>query len=59
LVGGVGYLSQCCEVVDFDGNQMTVAEATQKVQALIESGQWKEAADLAEAINSGDALFDG
>jgi hypothetical protein len=50
-----GYLSECCEVV-FEGKQMSVAEALEKVRQLIDSGECKAAADLAEAINSGDAL---
>ena len=51
-----GYLWDSCEVYDFDGTQMTVGEALEEVKKLIEEGECKEAADLAEAINSGGAL---
>ena len=52
-----GYLSDCCEVVDAAGDQITVGQALMRIQELLESGLCKEAADLAEAINSGYALM--
>ena len=53
-----GFLSKCCEVEDLDGNLITAAQALQMVKNLIESGECKKAADLAESINSGEALPD-
>jgi len=50
------YLTECCEVVDLAGRRISVREAVAKIQKLIDSGRCKEAADLAESINSGEAL---
>ncbi len=52
------YLAECCEVVDPAGNLISVGEAAEEVQDLIDAGLCKEASDLAESINSGDALVD-
>jgi hypothetical protein len=47
-----GYLSDCCEFVDAEGNVMTAPEAMMKVADLIAAGQCKEAADLADTANN-------
>jgi hypothetical protein len=51
-----GTLSDCCELLDPAGNVLSVEQAVRRVLRLIQAGLCKEAADLAESINSGDAL---
>ncbi len=50
-----GYLSECC-VLSEQYRSMTVAMAVERVEMMLARGLCKEAADLAEAINSGMAL---
>ena len=47
-----GYLAECCEVCDSEGNTMSAAEALEKVRQLIDSEECKAAADLADAANN-------
>ncbi len=53
-----GYLSDCCEFVDAQGNIITSSMAMMKVAALIESGQCKDAADLADTANDQNNYLD-
>ncbi|MFH1725746.1 MAG: hypothetical protein ABII00_14140 [Elusimicrobiota bacterium] len=54
-----GYLPGQCKITDLDGNRMTANQARIKVGNLFKSHEpdkCKKAADLAEAINSGETL---
>jgi hypothetical protein len=47
-----GYLSATCLADDLDGNEMTVVAIATQVRNLIDSGECKDAADLAESVNN-------
>jgi hypothetical protein len=47
-----GYMAECCEFCDSDGNIMTAAEARDMVRQLIDSGECKAAAALADSANN-------